>query len=119
MAEILEYCLVVLVSSLFLAGSVATYGSYSAFVSEAQFRAASSTVSALAMEAQDNGSSRSAVALPPSTISCSGGVLEFASGSRVAVQDLSVPCSFRVSVAGGTHELAFSRNGSSLELEVS
>ncbi|MDG6920505.1 MAG: hypothetical protein JRN59_03155 [Nitrososphaerota archaeon] len=118
MTEILEYCLVVMVSSLFVAGSVATYGSFSEFVSEVQFKAAASTVSALAMEALANGTSQGAVALPPSTISCDGGVLAFSSGSQVAVEDLHTSCSFELSVQSGMHEVAFSANGSGLSAEV-
>ena len=118
MTEILEYCLVVMVSSLFVAGSAATYVSFSGFVADVQFKAASSAVSALAMEALANGTSNAALALPPSTISCEGGVLAFASGSRVALEHLSAPCSFDLSVPGGTHEVVFSRNGSGLSMEV-
>ena len=118
MVELFEYCLVVMVSSLFVAGSVATYASFSGFVSGAQFKAASSAVSALAMEAQVNGSARSALTLPASIIGCQEGVLTMTSGSRVAVADLSTACSFRVAVSGGPHEVIFSSNGSALDLEV-
>lgn len=118
MVEVLEYCLVVMVSSLFVAGSVATYGSYSGFVSGVQFKAASSAVSALAMEAQVNGSSGSELTLPSSTIGCQGGVLTIASGSRVAVEDLHTTCSFRVVVSAGPHQVLFRSNGSALAMEV-
>jgi ABC-type transporter Mla subunit MlaD len=51
MAEVLEYSIAVLVSSLFVAGSVATYGAFSAFESSMQLRATFTSVTNLVYSA--------------------------------------------------------------------
>ena len=47
MAETVEYALVVMVSALFVAGSIATYGAFASFESGVQFRAEFQAISAL------------------------------------------------------------------------
>ena|SRR5579863_875970 len=119
MAEVVEYSLVVLASALFVAGSVATYGSYDSFVSGLQLRSASSTIGRLAAEAIATGTSSASVDMPASTIQCGGGVLSVSSGGESEVQTLGAGCNFNVTVQGGVHTLLFSFSSSRLTMAVS
>ncbi len=118
MAETVEYALVVMASALFVAGSVATYGSFSTFESGVQFRAEFQAVSALASAALVNGSSRGTYALPASTISCESGVLSVAAGSMSRSLSIGSPCEFLVVTTQGSHTLSFSMQSSRLTLAV-
>lgn len=118
MAELVEYCLVFLVSSLFVAGSVVTYDSFSAFASGLQLRAASSSVSRLAAEAVTDGSSSGAVNVPTTTIRCTDGVLVFASGGQTVQQGVGADCDFALGVPGGTHSFTFQYASQRLNLTV-
>lgn len=119
MAEILEYCLVFLVSTLFVAGSVATYGSFSGFASGLQFRAASTSIARLANEAVSDGSATGSVSVPASTLRCEGGVLVISSGSMADQQGIRANCDFALEVAGGVHSFGFHFQGEELTLSVS
>ncbi|HYC11874.1 MAG TPA: hypothetical protein VEC02_04350 [Nitrososphaerales archaeon] len=118
MAEIVEYCLVVLVSSFFVAGSVVTYASFSSFDSELQLRAAFATMAGLASEAIRNGSAGAAVLLPSSTIACAGGSLSLSAGNYTESENVPVSCDFHVSVNQGSHLLQFSDRSAWLFLSV-
>ena len=119
MAEILEYCLVFLVSMLFVAGSVATYGSFSGFASGLQFRVASSSISRIAAEALANGTAAATVTVPPSTLACRGAVLTFASGTLSSSVNIPGGCDFSFSLSGGEHSLGFSYGRQQLTATVS
>ena len=118
MTELVEYSLVMMVSTLFIAGSAATYGTFSSFEAGLQFRAAFAAVSGLASEAVMNGSSAASVSLPALTIRCQGGGLSVASGSLSETQNLPVACDFSVVVSGGPHVVRFSENSSRLVISV-
>lgn len=118
MTEIVEYTLVVMVSTLFVAGSVVAYNSFSAFESGLQLRAAFAAVSGLASQAIENGSSRGTMTLPDSTISCAGGSLSLSSGASTEGQSVPIACDFAVKVTGGSHVLRFSERYSHLVLSV-
>ena len=118
MAELLEYCLVFMVSTLLVGGSVATYDTFSGFVTGLGFRAASSSIVGLASEAVAQGRAAAAFAVPASSVSCEGGVLTYASGGMTSQQSVGAECDFAVSVSGGTHTFGFSYGGRVLNLTV-
>jgi hypothetical protein len=118
MAEIVEYCLVVMVSTLFVAGAVVAYSSFASFEAGIQLRAESASVSALVSQAAQNGSARASLSLPASVISCAPGALTIASSSGTVTLTPPTTCGFEVSLAGGLHTLRFSTNSSKLSLSV-
>ena len=119
MAELIEYCLVFLVSALFVAGSVATYDSFSGFTSGLEFRTASASVSRLASDALASGSASGAFAVPSSTVTCEGGVLTFASEGMALQQAVGASCDFSATIQGGVHDFGFSYGASRLTMTVS
>ncbi|MDE1858414.1 MAG: hypothetical protein KGI26_05055 [Thaumarchaeota archaeon] len=118
MAELLEYCLVFLVSTLLVAGSVATYDSFSGFVTGLKFRLASTSIAGLASEAVAQGRAAAALAVPASSVSCQGGVLTYTSGGMTRQQSVGAACDFAVNVPGGTHTFGFSYGGRLLNMTV-
>ena len=118
MTEVVEYSLVVMVSTLFVAGSVMTYDSFSSFESGLQFRADFAAVSDLVSQAVHRGSSSATISLPTSTFRCQDGSLTMTSGS--SVDSLLVPegCDFVLEVKGGSHVVDFIVQSSQLLLKV-
>lgn len=118
MAELLEYCLVVMVSAIFVAGSVATYDSFSAFSAGLQFNAGSAAIATLASEAISNGNATGEVTVPATNITCAEGLLTLASGGMSVTHGVSGACSFSMAVPSGTHTFEFSAKGRQLSLAV-
>ena len=118
MAELLEYSLVVLVSTLFVSGSVATYNSFASFESHVQFGAEVSAVSNMVSVAIRNGTSRAELSLPGSTILCDSGNLTVASGSMTAALAVPLACHFSATLGPGLHVVTFTRLGTALALAV-
>lgn len=118
MAELVEYTLAVMVSALFVAGSVAVYGNFSSFQSGLSLRAEFEAVSGLASKAVQNGSARASMSLPPSTIACRGGILSVAVAGASLNESLPLGCAFTVAVPGGVHTLSFTDGSSGLGLTV-
>ena len=118
MTELLEYSLVLMASTLFVAGSVLVYGGYVSFESRLSLRAVFSGVSGLAERAIGNGSARQALALPSAVIGCHSGVLSVRVGGSEENETLKVGCGFSVSVPPGVHTLEFSDSASQLYLAV-
>ena len=119
MAESVEYALVVMASTLFVAGSVLTYTSFSTFEAGAQFSAEFHAVYALASAAVVNGSSRETLSLPASTIRCESKSLAVMSGSFNQSARVEFPCSFAVTVPQGLRTLSFSFGSAGMGLVVS
>jgi hypothetical protein len=119
MVELFEYCLVFLVSALFVAGSVATYDSFSGFASGLQFKAASASIARLADEAVSSGSATGEVAVPASTLRCEGGVLTLASGNMTEQHWVPAACDFVLGVQGGVRSFGFRYQGQLLTISVS
>ncbi len=119
MAEILEYTLVFLVSTLFVSGSVVTYNSFSSWASGLQFHEAFSVISSLASQAMSNGSSRTTINLPTSSIQCHGGSLTLSSKSSSLSQSFPTDCSFSFNLERGAHTLIFTQESTQLSLSVS
>ncbi len=118
MSEIVEYALVALVSTLFVAGSVATYGSFSSFAAGLEFRAEFLAVSSMASQALANGSSTATVTIPASTFTCRSGTLTVASGQFSEGVNVRMSCDFALTEAQGRHTLEFSVRSSQLVLAV-
>lgn len=118
MTEVVEYCLVVMVSVLFLAGSAATYGAFAAFESGVQFHASSYAISGLASMAVADGSSQETLSLPDSSIWCVAGVMTFSSGTMTASSQVPTPCDFAVAVPSGVHTVKFIEGEAGLTLAV-
>ena len=119
MTEVVEYSLVVLVSALFISGSVVTYDSFSSFASGVQLRAAASTLGGLALEAMANGTATASVTIPSSVVRCGGGVLTVSSDGMSEGQNLAANCDFSVTIQGGAHRVRFSYSESLLSMAVS
>lgn len=119
MTEIVEYSLVVMVSTLFIAGSVITYNSFSSFESGLQLRAAFAAVSGLASQAIVNGTSRASLTLPASIIRCEGGSLSLSTGTATERERAPMACDFVAPFNGGSYVLEFSTLSSRLVLSVS
>jgi hypothetical protein len=119
MTELIEYSLVFLISSLFVAGSAATYGSFSAMESDIQLHQAFAAISRLAFQALENGSTRATLKLPSSTITCENGLLGVHTVTSAVSQNVPAYCLFEVHVSAGEHQLAFSERDSQLLLQVS
>ena len=119
MAEILEYALVILVGSLFVGGSVVVYSAFASADAGVSLRAAYDEVHWLASRAVANGSSSASLLLPPSTVSCSGGVLAVSAGGLTESGSVPAACDFSASLGAGEHRLLFSDEAGTLDLAVS
>lgn len=118
MVELIEYSLVVLVSTLFVAGSVVSYGSFSDFETGVSLRSEFSAVSELAQRAVWGGTTSAYLQLPESTISCQGGTLAVSAGSFAQQTGVGVPCGFSIHVTGGGYTLRFDDGPRGLSLLV-
>jgi hypothetical protein len=118
LTEVLEYCLVVMASALFVAGSVATYDSFSAFSAGLQFRVGSAAVVRLATEAVSDGNSTGLATVPATTITCAEGLLTMVSNGASITQGIPGACSFSLTIPAGTHTFEFSNAGKQLSLVV-
>jgi hypothetical protein len=107
-----------MVSTIFVAASIATYSSFTSFETELQTKAAFAALSGLASQAAVNGSSEGTVTLPSSTISCANGSLRLTVGSSVREQAISLGCHFVFTVKEGPHFMRFSRLSAQLTLSV-
>lgn len=118
MVELIEYVLVVAVSSLFVAGSLLVYGGFTAFESGLSLRAAFGGVSGLISKAVLTGDATATMAFPASTIACQDGTLTMKVGGSALNETISPGCSFVVSIPAGVHTLEVRDNSSRLELSV-
>ncbi len=119
MVELLEYALVVMASTLFVAGSVLVYESFATFESGLSLRATFEGVSGLVSNAIANGSATATMSIPSSTIACQGGTLSVKVGGSVLEDRVPLGCSFAVTVPAGVHTVEFRDDSSRLELSVS
>jgi hypothetical protein len=119
MTEIVEYSLVVVVSALFVTGSVVVFNSFSSFESGLQLRATFAAISGVALQAVDSGSAKATMSIPASTIWCEHDSLTMSTGSATVAGDLPIDCNFSLNVGGGLHTLLFTRHSTLLSLSVS
>lgn len=118
MAELVEYCLALMVSTLLVAGSVEVYGNYSSFESTLALRAEFDAVSGLALKAAQNGSAIMTMSFPASTVSCHRGVITVSAAGSSLDGSLPVACAFTAGIPTGTHTLSFRDNSTVLRLAV-
>lgn len=118
MAELLEYALVVLTSTLVVGFSVVSYSGYTSSVDSAARRAALSSYVALAFGAVEHGGSSASLALDDASLSCDSGTLTFRSGSLTGGAMLPADCHFSYPGVTGTHKLTFVYSSGVLSLEV-
>ncbi|HYC26851.1 MAG TPA: hypothetical protein VEB67_02370 [Nitrososphaerales archaeon] len=118
MAQIVEYTLVVLVSTLFAGASLGAYVIYSKFESGVQLQAGSAELGGLAREAAGQGHSSGSLYLPQSTLACSGSTLVLYEGGSSATQAAGAPCSFSLGVSAGVHTFEFHDTAGSLSASV-
>lgn len=119
MTELVEYCLVVMASTLFVTGSIAVYNSFSTFESGLQLRATFAAISGLASQALQGGRANSTLVLPASTIGCDRGSLTVTIGSGSIAQRLPANCNFALNLSAGPHSLAFLSEHHELNISVS
>lgn len=117
MTEILEYTLVVLVSALFVGGSVVTYGRFSAFMAGLQIKSDATVLARLAGEAASHGSAAAVISTPESLVTCNGTSLEMTSGGAAVAQTVPGACDFAVRLAAGEHTITFDYSASTLSME--
>ena len=119
MTEVVEYALVVMVSALFITGSVAVYDSFSAFESNLQLKGTMASITDVAYKALAAGNASGRVSVPESTIGCEDGSLTLSSGSEGFASQVPAECDFAVSLPPGEHALIFSVSSGNLTLEAS
>ena len=119
MVEIVEYTLVVMVSTLFVAGSLLVYGGFTQFESGLSLHAAFGGVSGLVSKAIADGSAAATIPMPSSTLTCQGGTLCMRVGGSAINESIPLGCDFAVSVSACVHTLEFRDDSSQLELSVS
>lgn len=118
MAELLEYALVVLTSTLVVGFSVVSYSGYASSVDSAARRAALSSYVALAFGAVEHGRSSASLTLEDASLSCDSGSLVFRSGALMGGATLPAGCHFSYPDVTGTHTLTFVYSSGVLGLEV-
>jgi hypothetical protein len=118
LAEVLEYALVFLASTLVVSFSVGFYASYSSVVATAEDRAVFSSLVTVAMSSIEHGGSSVTISLSDATVACHGGVLSFTTRSYSAKASLPADCSFLDANITGTHTLTFSTSAGSVGMEV-
>jgi len=118
LAEITEYTLAVLVSTLLVGGSAVTYAAFARFESASEVDASLSALVGLANDAVVNGHSSSTLLLPTSTLTCAHGVLTLSSGNSTVSSPIGGACDFSVGLSGGVHTVTFESGQSGLILQV-
>ena len=118
MAEVLEYALVVLVSSVLTVFSIGVYGGLASFMGPAREQADFASVVALANSAIEHGSSSSEIVFDHATIGCSSAAITLQSGGFRQSSAISADCSFPPEEVSGTVQLAFDYSGGVLTLQV-
>ena len=118
MVELIEYAVAFMVSTLLVGGSVVVYNSFISYEAGLQLRGTFSVVAGIAENALLNGSAKSTVILPESTIGCDGGTFYVSVGSGTISQTIVDGCDFQASVTPGAHLLSFSTSSGKLELAV-
>jgi hypothetical protein len=118
LAEITEYTLAVLVSTLLVGGSAVAYSAFARFEASSEVDASLSALVGLANDAVVNGHSSSTLLLPSSTLTCEHRVLTITSGNDTASSPIGGDCDFVMGISGGTHTISFDGRPSGLSLEV-
>lgn len=107
MAEVLEYALVFLTSSLIVGFSLGAYSAYYATLEHAQGGADFSSMVTVAMASIQHGTSAITLSLNNATVSCQSSDFVFSSSSYSATHYLPAGCNFRATNLTGTRTLTF------------
>lgn len=118
MAEIVEYALVVMVSSMLAAFAFGVYGGIASKVGPAEDEAAFASVVVLANAAIEHGSSSSSIVFNQATIGCGSGAITFSTPRYSGNSSLPVRCSFEPQRVSGTEQVTFDYSDGLLTLEV-
>jgi hypothetical protein len=118
LTEIIEYALVLLVSSLVVGFSFGAYSMYSGAITQSEARAGFSSIVTAAIESIDHGESSVTLPLANVTLACNHGVLVYTSSSYSANATLPADCDFSVQDVSGTHVLKFVTSSGFLSVQV-
>jgi len=118
MVELVEYAVAFMASALLVGGSVVVYNSFTSYEVELQLKGTFSEVAGVAQSALLNGSARSTVLLPDSTIGCERGTFYVSAGAGTISQTIPAGCDFQAKVSAGTHLLTFNASSGMLVLAV-
>jgi hypothetical protein len=118
LTEIIEYALVLLVSSLVVGFSFGAYSMYSGAITQSEAHAGFSSILTVAMESIDHGEATVTLPLVNVTLTCHHGVLVYASHSYSANATLPADCDFGVQDISGTHTLTFATSSGILSIQV-
>ena len=118
MSEILEYALVVLVSSVLAAFSIGVYSGFSSNFGPTRDEADFATVVALANAAVAHGNASSEIDFDHATVACSDGTLFYQNGSYGQTSTVPAACSIAPTEVIGAHVLTFVYTGGSLFMKV-
>jgi len=118
LVEITEYTLAVLVSTLLVGGSVATYTTFARLEYSSEADASLAALVGLANDAVANGHSSATLLLPTSTLTCSNGALTMLMGNNTVSSPIGGTCEFVASINGGVHTVSFDSQSSGLRFQV-
>jgi len=119
MAELVEYALAIMASTLLMTGSVFVYNSFTSYETELQLRGTFAAVVNVADAALVNGSAVSTLTLPEATVGCQGSTLHLGVGSGEISQGIPAKCDFQARISAGTHLVSFRATSGRLDLSVS
>jgi hypothetical protein len=118
LVEVLEYALVVVVSSLLAFFSVGVYSGLASSLGPASDEAAFATVVSLANAAVEHGSASATLAFSDAVLGCSASLLTLSSGKYSQNSTLPTDCHIPSSELSGQRQLTFSFSGTLLTLKV-
>jgi len=118
LVEVLEYTLVVLVSSVMAGLSLGVYGGYLSAVAPSTGEVAFASVVALAHAAIEHGNATATLALDHAEIECESRSLGFTSATFSQNLPLPVDCSFPPQEITGSRRLTFEYSAGRLTLQV-
>jgi hypothetical protein len=118
LVEVLEYALVVLVSSLVASFSIGVYGGYASAIGPSTNAEAFASVVALARSAIAHGNATATVTLDHAKIGCESRNLKFASPAFSQTSWLPVDCAFPPQDMTGARRLTFEFSTGTLTLQV-
>ncbi len=118
MAEVLEYAVVVLVSSALAAYSIGVYGGFSSNLGPAKDGAEFASIVALANAAVEHGNASSMIDFSHATVACSARTISFHEGTYSQSSSIPVDCSIEPTEVTGSRVLSFVYTGGSLFMKV-
>lgn len=118
MVEVLEYALVVLVSTVVVGFSFSVYAGYASVVVKSTNEAAAAAVFSLARSGVEQGTASASFSVDHATIACDSGNLRYQSSSYSQGSHLPVSCSFHTQELSGMISLRFVYSAGHLTLQV-